>query len=74
MNERFTYLVEKFLDNNLEGSEITEFKKYLALQENREYLRNAEIVNKVIEEEFLNKLSEEEINKIFGLKDGEDLE
>ena len=74
MNERFTYLVEKFLDNNLEGSEITEFKKYLALQENREYLRNAEIINRVIEEEFLNMLSEEEINKILGLKDGEDLE
>ncbi len=64
----------RFLDNNPEENEITEFKKNLALQENQEYLRDAGFVNKVIEGKFLNKLSDEEISKIPGLRAGEGLE
>ncbi len=52
MDERFTYLVQKFLDNNLQGSEKKEFEKYLADPLCAAYLEDAKKVDKVIEEGF----------------------
>jgi hypothetical protein len=42
------------------------------LQDNREYFSDAKAVDKLIEEHFLNMLSEEDINRILGLREGEE--
>jgi len=52
MDERFTYLVEKYLDNDLSVTEKAVFEKYLEDPACRKYLENAEKIEKVMKEEF----------------------
>jgi hypothetical protein len=50
MDERFTYLVQKHLDHNLEGAEILEFDKYLENPDCVDYLEKAKEIDKFIDE------------------------
>lgn len=68
---RFEYLTEKYLDNTLDENEKAELEKYLALEENREYLRQEKYFDKILREVILTMISEEEKNKILGRKAGE---
>lgn len=52
MDERFTYLVEKYLDHNLSKEEQKEFDAFLKVPGNKEYLIKAEKAEKIIEEGF----------------------
>ena len=68
---RFEYITEKYLDNTLDENEKAELEKYLALEENREYLRQEKYFDKILREVILTMISEEEKNKILGRKAGE---
>lgn len=50
MDKRFTYLVEKFPDDDLTKKEKTEFEKYLRDPLCADYLRKAKIAEKIIDE------------------------
>jgi tetratricopeptide (TPR) repeat protein len=52
MNKRFTYLVQKYLENELEDSEIAEFETFLQDSKCAEYLRKTEKAEKIIDEGF----------------------
>ena len=67
---RFEYLTEKYLDNTLDENEKAELEKYLALEENREYLRQEKFFDKILREVILTMISEEEKNRILGWKEG----
>ena len=57
MDKRFKYLVEKYLDNTLSKTQKAVFEKYLEDPACREYLEDAEKIEKIMEEGFriLNK-------------------
>lgn len=48
MNDRFAIMVMKYLDNELEESEIPAFEKFLTEEKNRQYLEDAKIANRII--------------------------
>jgi hypothetical protein len=52
MDERFTYLVEKYLDNNLDEREKAEFEKFLTDPLCSEYLEKIKKVEMFVEEGF----------------------
>jgi len=68
MNERFAYLVEKYLENDLFGDEVAEFEKYLTDPECAEYLKEAEQIEKLMMEglrELVSAAEKKEILKTF---------
>jgi hypothetical protein len=65
MDKRFTYLVEKYLDNSLSEKQKAVFEKYLEDPACREYLEDAEKIEKIINTG---------LKKILSLKTKEDLD
>ncbi len=45
----------------------------MALEDNREFLSDAKAADKLIAEHLMNLLSEEDLNRIPGLREGEEL-
>lgn len=62
MDERFRYLVEKYLDHNLNKEEQKEFDTFLKDPVNKEYLIKAEKAEKIIEEGFKHIITKLENN------------
>jgi len=68
MNERFAYLVEKYLEDDLLGEEVAEFEKYLTDPECAKYLKEAEHIEKIMMErlrELVLDVEKKEILKTF---------
>jgi len=68
MNERFAYLVEKYLEDDLLGEEVAEFEKYLTDPECAKYLKEAEHIEKIMMErlrELVLEVEKKEILKTF---------
>ena len=60
MNKRFTYLVSKYLDKGLTDAEKVEFEKFLDDPLCVDYLKKAEIAEKIIEEGFRKRIADAE--------------
>ena len=58
MNERFTYLVSKYLDKGLTDAEKVEFEKFLNDPLCADYLKKAEIAEKIIDEGFRKRIAD----------------
>ena len=65
MDKRFKYLVEKFLDNNLSEKQKGVFEKYLEDPACREYLEDAEKIEKIIDKGLMKILSDKYKNEKF---------
>ena len=59
MDERFTYLTEKYLDRSLNPAEEAEFEKYLSRKECAEYLEKAKKAEAIIEAGYREMLKSE---------------